>query len=156
MSVYRQSEISQTVSLAAPISTTTSMEVRGSDDNFASDRRTFSTEEEIRVNGVVTASNGSSVVGAPLDVFLDGVLRGTVNLAAGNSYMYSIGTLTGEGSHTIRAVFRRYNKVAASFAETSIGPLAISNTTIVVVAAGIVVGVTVLLYYMDRKKRRRR
>lgn len=134
------------------------MEVRGADDGFATDRRDFSTEEEIRVNGVVTATSGASVVGAPMRIYLDGTLKGTVNLGTGNAYVLSLGVVAAGGSHTIRAWFQQYRMLAASLAETGIGMslAATINTALVIVSVGLMVGVVALTYfYMTRKRRRR-
>lgn len=153
MPTYRQSTVQQIVTLAPPISTTTTLEVRGADDGYAVDRRDFTTDESIRVNGTVTAAIGGSLMGAPVEIYVDGSRVGTVSLGSGNAYVFSIGVISAEGQHTIRVEFPRYRTLAASMVEASINmPLLVVDYTSVLIGASIVAGIAILLWYVAKKR----
>lgn len=126
MPMYRPSEAVETIILRKPVDTATVLELRGSDDGFASDRREFSTEEDIRLNGTVTATDGSDLSAAIVEIYLDGALVGTAALSYDpalltNLYLYSLGVLGGEDrSIEIRVKFEKYRTFAASSATVRI------------------------------------
>jgi hypothetical protein len=151
MPVYRPSEAAQTVTLAAPVNTATTLEVRGSEDGYASDRREFTTEEDIRLNGSVTAANGASLAGYNVQIYVNNVLRGTAPLtydsvARTNLYVYALGMLTAEGSYAIKAVFPRTRTFSASQAEAQImAPITMITINTIVAAGSIILGLVLLL-----------
>lgn len=151
MPVYRPSEATQTVTLAAPVNTVTTLEVRGSEDSYASDRREFTTEEDLRLNGSVTAANGASLAGISVQIYVNNVLRGTAPLtydsvARTNLYVFALGLLTAEGSYAIKASFPRTRTFAASQAEAMITtPVAMVAFNTMVAAGSIILGLVLLL-----------
>lgn len=123
MPMYRQSEATAAITVARPIDTVTILEVRGSDDSFVVDRTEFSSEEEVRINGTVTAANNADLSMSNVEVYLnDSYLESTALVYDGitNNYTYSLGLLT-EGSYSIRVVFPRLRLYAASLAERTLG-----------------------------------
>jgi hypothetical protein len=151
MPVYRPSEATQTVTLAAPVNTVTTLEVRGSEDGYASDRREFTTEEDLRINGSVTAANGASLEGINVQIYVNGVLRGTAplsydSMARTNLYVFALGVLTAEGSYTLKASFPRTRTFAASQAEAMISTPVMAITLNSILGAGsLILGLLLLL-----------
>jgi len=121
MPIYRPSEAVQTIILARPINTVTTLEIRGSEDNFATDRREFSTEEEVRINGSVTATDGANLSTTQVEIYLDKILQARASLTydpvtRANLYVYSLGLIP-EGTHEIRVYFPRFRTYSASAAQ---------------------------------------
>lgn len=151
MPVYRPSETTQTVTLAAPVNTVTTLQIRGSEDGYASDRREFTTEEDLRLNGSVTAANGASLAGINVEVYVNNVLRGTAPLtydapSRSNLYVYALGMLTAEGSYAIKIAFPRTRTFSASQAEAMITtPVAMVGFNTIVAAGSIILGLVLLL-----------
>lgn len=152
--MYRKSEVTTAITVARPINTTTTIEVRGADDSFATDRREFSTEEEIRINGSVTADDKADLTAGKVEVYLDNVYLSDVPLTfdpatGANNYEYTLGLLI-EGVHNIRVFFPKLRLFAASLVEARIGaglpPIELKHVAIAILALFGAIGVGVYAY----------
>lgn len=109
--IYRPSAVSETIVLATPINTVTTIAAYGSADGFSLPDTWFGTDETIMVAGAVVASDRGNLSVARVGIFVDGVQVGTAPLsydpATGNNYyQFTLGTLA-EGSHLVEARFSR-------------------------------------------------
>ena len=157
MPVYRKSEITAAITLAKPITTTTTIEVKGADDNFTTDRREFSSEEEVRINGSVTATDKANLSTTKVEVYLDNIFLSDVSLAydsvtGSNNYNYSLGMLV-EGVHNIKVTFKQFRLYTASLAEARIGaglpPVSLWQAALIIL--GVVAG-GAGIYYVTRRR----
>ncbi|GAH72458.1 unnamed protein product [marine sediment metagenome] len=163
MPKYRTSEAVQTITLAKPINTTTTLEVRGSDDSFASPRTDFSSEEELRVNGTVIATDGADLSATGVQVYIDGSLQYTSQLtfdpSGTNLYVQSIGMIP-EGTKEIKVVFPQFRVYLASSAR--VGMLVspgewwslLQTWQKVVISVGVVAVIAGAGYLILKKKKR--
>jgi len=157
MSMYRKSEATSAITVARPIDTVTTLEVKGSDDAFTADRTEFSSEEEIRINGTVTAADNADLSMSNVEVYSNGSFLGNAALVydgVTNNYIYSLGLLT-EGARTIRVVFPRLRLYAVSLAERTlgIGLPHISLPHIALALLALVTGAGVGYYIAKRRSR---
>ena len=109
--VYNPSLAQETIVLARPINTVTSISAYGSADGYVAPDTWFGTDETIMVAGTVVATNKANLSAVRVAIFLNGVQVGTAPLsydpATGNNYyQYTLGTLA-EGSYLVEARFSR-------------------------------------------------
>lgn len=107
---YSTSQDSKVITIAAPQSTTTVINVFGSGDNYAAPALEFGTDETIMVAGTVHATNGANLTGVIMDIHLDGTHIASTALygydGTYNYYQVSLGVLAA-GNHTVQATFPR-------------------------------------------------
>jgi len=110
---YRPSQIAETIVVLRTWNTTTTIAAFGSDDGYTTARTEFGDDETIMVAGAVQAGNNADLTGVLLNIFVDGILKGTSPLygynGSVNFYQYSLGILA-EGNHQVQASFPRTRK----------------------------------------------
>jgi len=109
--IYRQSSISEVITIAVPVGTTTTIAAFGSGDDYTTPGTTFGTDETIMVAGTVVAADGANLSAVAVQIRLDGALVGTAPLSYDpatrvNYYQFTLGVLAA-GNHTVEATFRR-------------------------------------------------
>lgn len=112
MPIYRPSEIAQLITVRRPIATTITLEVRGSEDGYATPRTEFTTEETIMVDGDVIAADGANLTAGVVEVYVNGAFKGNASLnydpaTMSNFYTFTIGMLTVEAQYEITVRFPR-------------------------------------------------
>ncbi|MCJ7635794.1 hypothetical protein MUP77_25810 [Candidatus Bathyarchaeota archaeon] len=109
--VYSPSFAQETIVLARPINTVTTVEAYGSADGYVAPDTWFGIDETIMIGGAVVATNKANLSMVSIRIFVNGTQVGTAPLsydpATGNNYyQYTLGALA-EGSYLIEARFSR-------------------------------------------------
>lgn len=108
--IYRKSAALETIVIARPIITTTTIAAFGSVDGYVEPGTEFGTDEDIMVAGAVVAADGADLTSVEMEIRLDGAVVGVVALygydGLTNYFQYSLGMLT-EGTHEVEARFPR-------------------------------------------------
>ena len=167
MPKYRTSEATKTITLAKPKNTTTTIEVRGSEDGYAAPRTDFSSEEEIRVNGTVTATDGSDLSTTGVEIYIDGAIHSTTQLtfqSGTNQYIQSLGTLP-EGTTEVKVVFPEFRTFTSSTARLNMSVSSITGSVgtwwallslgqKLAIGAGLVAVIAGVGYYLVKRKKK--
>lgn len=111
--IYRKSAALETVVIARPITTTTTIAAFGSADGYTEPGTWFGTDEDIMIAGAVIAADGADFTGVEMEIRLGKAVVGVVPLygydGLTNYFQYSLGMLP-EGTHEVEARFPRVKR----------------------------------------------